>query len=193
MLTSDNHEIPGRDMTEDNGGETVSVTKAALAHARGISLTSAERLIRRRGWQKTADNDGKIRVLVPRTWLERPRDNTGDKAPDTARDGPAGVRSDNSRAAAFEAAVATLGDALAVLKTELEHERARADRAEAEAGEARSRADRAEARADKAEARAEVAETVMASLEAEIAALRQEKAERRENWLARIMAVLRRG
>ena len=41
-------------MAEDSDGETVSVTKAVLAQARGISISSAERLIRRRGWPKTS-------------------------------------------------------------------------------------------------------------------------------------------
>ncbi len=52
------------------------MTKAELATARGISVESADRLIRRQGWRKVPGNDGRARVLVPLSELrtfEQPR------------------------------------------------------------------------------------------------------------------------
>ena len=46
------------------------MTKAQLAAIRRISVASADRLIRRQGWRKHPGNDGRARVLVPRTWAE---------------------------------------------------------------------------------------------------------------------------
>src|SRR5690242_12778545 len=48
-------------MSED--GQWMS--KAELAAARGISLASADRLVRRRKWRRQKGNDGRVRVLVP--------------------------------------------------------------------------------------------------------------------------------
>src|SRR4051812_17460171 len=41
------------------------LTYAELAEIRGISRTSAERLVRRKRWTRQLGNDGVVRVLVP--------------------------------------------------------------------------------------------------------------------------------
>ena len=43
------------------------MTYAELAAVRGTSQSSAERLVRRRGWPRQVGNDGVVRVLVPLT------------------------------------------------------------------------------------------------------------------------------
>lgn len=48
----------------------VWMTKAELAAVRGISIGSANRLVRHRRWERHPGDDGRIRVLVPRRWAE---------------------------------------------------------------------------------------------------------------------------
>ena len=57
------------------------LTYAELAAMRGISRTSAERLVLRRRWRKQKGNDGAVRVSVPATFLTSP-----DASPDTSPD-----------------------------------------------------------------------------------------------------------
>lgn len=47
------------------GDDTVRLTYAELAAARGVSLDSAKRLVLRRGWMRQRGNDGLTRILVP--------------------------------------------------------------------------------------------------------------------------------
>lgn len=49
------------------GDGTRRMTYAELADVRGISVPSAERLVRRRRWARQAGNDGVVRVNVPLT------------------------------------------------------------------------------------------------------------------------------
>jgi hypothetical protein len=229
-----------RDSTRD----MVWVSKVDLAQARGISISSVEKLSRRRGWKKQPGNDGKTRVLVPRSVL-------GDSPADMSRDTlqrrpvtspatvPVDVGADNrainaaveaaidasvaawrgraeaaeARVAAADAVAATLGDALAVIRTDMERERARADKAEEQIIAADARADRFETearevrtrldwtegqaeaergRADRAVAALTAEQAARASAEAKIAGLQHDQAERRRTWLARITAALRR-
>lgn len=48
----------------------VWMTKAELAALRGISIGTANRLIRQRRWERQPGDDGRTRVLVPRRWAE---------------------------------------------------------------------------------------------------------------------------
>src|SRR4051812_4128029 len=57
-------------ISPDDPADGIWMTKAELAAARIISTASADRLIRRHGWRKQPGNDGRVRVLVPRTWVE---------------------------------------------------------------------------------------------------------------------------
>jgi hypothetical protein len=43
------------------------MTYAELAAVRGISVVSAERLVRRKHWPRQVGNDGVVRILVPLT------------------------------------------------------------------------------------------------------------------------------
>ena len=61
------------------------LTYAELAAMRGISRTSAERLVLRRRWRKQKGNDGAVRVSVPATFLTSP-DTSPDASPDTSPD-----------------------------------------------------------------------------------------------------------
>ena len=62
------------------------MTKAQLAAVRRISVASADRLIRRQGWRKHPGNDGRARVLVPRTWAEPSRNGATDAPPSDPTD-----------------------------------------------------------------------------------------------------------
>src|SRR5215472_2858599 len=53
------------------------VTFRELAEMRGISQHSAARLVRRHRWRRQADNQGRVRVLVPAEALDRPADKAG--------------------------------------------------------------------------------------------------------------------
>jgi hypothetical protein len=115
-------------MPEGNG-QSLRLTYAQLAEARGISKASAERLVRSRKWPRILGNDGVAIVIVPpgETFPgsgggsgsgkpgrhRRPRTLPHDPPPDTLLD----IRG------AIEVA-------LAPLREQLEHERGRADRAE---------------------------------------------------------------
>src|SRR5215207_5014529 len=51
--------------------ETRLLTYAELGEALGITVDSAKRLARRRGWKKQPGNDGRARVAVPAERLVR--------------------------------------------------------------------------------------------------------------------------
>ena len=59
------------DITLAVGDGARRMTYAELAQARGISLASARRLVRRHGWGRQAGNDGVVRVTVPLPALQR--------------------------------------------------------------------------------------------------------------------------
>jgi hypothetical protein len=108
--------------SSDDGA--VWMSKRELAAVRGISVASADRLVRRQGWRRQPGNDGSARILVPPDFAsppatDKPRVKTavppGKSAPDVSR------------------AINSLSDALAVLKEQVQRERVRADKAEAEA------------------------------------------------------------
>jgi hypothetical protein len=55
------------DITLAVGDGARRMTYAELAAVRGISVLSAERLVRRKNWPRQVGNDGVVRVLVPLT------------------------------------------------------------------------------------------------------------------------------
>ncbi len=156
------------------GDDTVRVTYAELARARGVSIGAARRLAQRHRWPKQVGNDGLSHVLVPATFLVRsefvvgddPHDSAfvaNDIAPDVARDIPqplgyapdelvaalADVATDIARHVAADVAtdvIATLREQVSDLRTQLSAERDRADRAEGRAQEAEERVREAENR-----------------------------------------------
>ena len=104
------------------------MTYAELADMRRISVASAERLVRRRRWERISGNDGVVRVSVPLTEARK-------TPPRTKRVSVSGRRTsppDND-------VVRTLETAVSVLSAQLAHERSHTDRE-------RTRADLAEAR-----------------------------------------------
>jgi hypothetical protein len=168
------------------------MSKAELAAARGISLASAGRLIRRHSnWRRQPSNDGNtIRVLVPRSALDRPKDDLEGRPTVSPKDDlEDDLTGDRRTSAAFETAIlAWQGRALAAeSRIELAEARAvaadaRADRFEADAREVRTRLDWAEGQAEAERSRADQAETE----------LRLDQEWRRRGVLARLRAALRR-
>jgi hypothetical protein len=133
------------------------MTFAELSQARGISLPSARKLVRRHQWRRQTGNQGIVRILVPADALDRPRDDPGaDPLPDPGpapspdhgpvlRPDPGADPSDTQRAiTALEASVTVLREQLDRAEAGRETERNRADRAENRADQAESRADRSE-------------------------------------------------
>ena len=114
------------------------VSFADLAQRRGISRAAASKLVRRHGWRRQTDNQGRVLILVPEVALDRPsvRPPPGDD--DTASVRPS-VGGGMARLAA--GALAALEDAIARLHEQLDVANARAERAEVDRAEERQRAD----------------------------------------------------
>lgn len=109
------------------------LTYAELGAVRGTSTASAERLVRRRGWQRTLGNDGIVRVTVP---LEeaRPAKQKASVTPRTVtpRTSSQTVTPRTSGADVMPRTSAeAFASAIDLLAQQLERERSRADRAEA--------------------------------------------------------------
>jgi hypothetical protein len=122
--------------------ETVRVTYAELAKARGVSIAAARKLVLRHRWPKQIGNDGLTHALVPVSFMEE----TG------GRDDPPPFDEAVIEAIAKATAVAvtgvlpdlrtvlpTLQEAIASLRVELYEQRDRADRAEARVRELEAR------------------------------------------------------
>jgi hypothetical protein len=77
------------------------MTFAELSQSRGISKTSAMRLVSRHGWRRQKNNKGQVRALVPVGWVAA--DDT--KEPNSTADMSRAIR-------AFDAAIATLREQL---------------------------------------------------------------------------------
>lgn len=120
------------------------MTYAELADVRGISVTSAERLVRRRRWGRQVGNDGVVRVLVPLTEARKPRKT---KAPDkdlsalgqsrmspqiSSQTSGADIREDS------DAAIRPLASAVEALREQLTIANDRAEAAERRCGELRA-------------------------------------------------------
>ena len=178
---------------DDDDGRWLSYVE--LAALRGISRDSAERLVRRKGWRRQADNQGNVRILVPNPIA----DGRTDSQPDI-------VRHISRLQESFDAVIE-------VIRADLDRERSRADRAEAGRAAERSRADELRGRVDDlgtklagaqaelataqdqveaANALAEAAQIARGEAEADAAELRQAEAERRARGvLARLRAAWR--
>jgi hypothetical protein len=161
------------------------MTFAELSQSRGISKTSAMKLVSRHGWRRQKNNKGQVRALVPVEWVATEWVAAEDtKEPNSTADMSRAIR-------AFDSAIATLREQLVRetgrteaaerVRTALTVQLAQAEagraaerfRAEAEK-EARTRAE-AEAEALRAQldqARAEAQQAARAA-EAEAARLRQ--------------------
>src|SRR4051794_17470928 len=140
------------------GNDTVRLTYAQLARARGVSIGAARRLAQRHRWPKQVGNDGLSHVLVPATFLVgSDPDATGvasdvatHVAPDITDDSSqshgvatdylvaalANVATDIARHVAADVAtdvIATLREQVTDLRVQLSARYERADRAEGRA------------------------------------------------------------
>jgi hypothetical protein len=170
---------------DDPEGGGAWLTKAELAEARGITIASATRMIRRQGWRRQPGNDGRVRVFVPQGQSDpRPQVRPEGTPQVTPEDGE---ESDHraapkvtpgsalSLSEAFSAALAEIREAhageVATLRDQLARERATADVAEAAVTELRLRTEGLTVRLDEAEERVEralaTAKDALATAEAE--------------------------
>jgi hypothetical protein len=131
------------------------MTKREIAAVRGISIASADRLVRRHGWRKQPGNDGRVRTYVPTDWAEpKPADppdirsdGRSDVPPDISRQeggflvGPSDIRSDARSdvpsdisiiTKAFDAAIASLTERARVAERRAEQAEARVNQLEIE-------------------------------------------------------------
>jgi hypothetical protein len=146
------------------------MTKAQLAAVRRISVASADRLIRRQGWRKHPGNDGRARVLVPRTWAEPGRNGATDAPPHD----PTDKTPDHPRDAALNPT--DISSAISALERAIVASEKRADQAENRANQAGIRAEQAESRADALRERVEGLLTQLATAEAGALASREQLA-----------------
>lgn len=129
------------------GDGTRRMTYAELAQAKGISVASARRLVRRHGWPRQVGNDGGIvRVLVPLSHLTPGPGTTRRKTSNSAASddpGPAQVMADGTlptpaaddpgttdNGSRPDPRTEALAQAIAILREQLAIANARADRAE---------------------------------------------------------------
>ena len=106
--------------------DSVWMTKAEFAAARRISMSSANRLIRQRRWERQPADDGRIRVLVPRRWAEDAASGWGAAAAPLMEPGAEATTGRGER----HGIVDTLREA--VIRLEAEIETARSGRRQAE-------------------------------------------------------------
>jgi hypothetical protein len=64
------------------------ISFADLAMRRGISRASASKLVRRHGWRRQTDNQGRVLILVPAEALDRPADGPLDRPTGSPLDSP---------------------------------------------------------------------------------------------------------
>ena len=121
------------DITLAVGDGARRMTYAEIAESRRISVSSAERLVRRRHWRRQVGNDGVVRILVP---LDDAQDR-GQRA-DSGKDQSVRTTSEDVRIfgdvrgtiRTLETAVRTLGEQLEAANDSLLSERRRAEHAE---------------------------------------------------------------
>jgi hypothetical protein len=170
----------------DNDGKWLTFIE--LSQARGISLPSARKLVRRHKWRRQAGNDGVVRILVPSDALDRPTPDPGADLDTASRTDPGPDCSPDPGTGSWDisSVFSTLQTAVASLTERAESAEKRADRAETRAEMAEARANRAEQalsaeqnRAFRAEARADQAEISLDKMETELEAAKiaQAKAE----------------
>ena len=106
------------------------MTYAELAESRRISVSSAERLVRRKHWRRQVGNDGVVRILVPLDDTQNPKEGVDPDNGESVRTTRSTIRiSDDVRGTirTLETAVRTLGEQLEVANTSLVAERQRVD------------------------------------------------------------------
>jgi hypothetical protein len=189
----------------DTASGTRWISLRDLAEARGISLHSATRLVRRNGWRRQRDNRGHVLALVPIEALSRQSDMPSTMVEGRPSAGGAEAHGDvthlvgaleaaitaaGERAQADAATIATLQAHLAAERDRTAAEQSRADAAEAARDaaialadqtvallkDAAARADRAEAGRDGERARADVLRDRIDAMQVAAAALQAQLA-----------------
>jgi hypothetical protein len=116
------------------------MTYAELATVRGISATSAERLVRRKHWPRQVGNDGVVRVIVPLTEARKLRQRTApDVLPDNTGQLPGHDRMSEMSAPGDPRTIRTLESAVEALREQLGIANRRVDELQAELSEERRR------------------------------------------------------
>jgi hypothetical protein len=158
------------DMTADIDADGRWMTYAELADMRGIDRQSARRLAARSKWRRQKDNQQVVRVCVPLATVATQREKQGmsadmsivvrplEAAIMTLREQLAAVRTDQDRERTSWA------EQMAAIRTDLDRERGRADQAAAEARGLRTRLDQAEGRAEDERCRIDRAEGILDGL-----------------------------
>jgi chromosome segregation ATPase len=161
-------------------GEVRWLSYSQIAALRGISRTSAERMVRRAKWRRQVDNQGVTKAAVPLKYAEPDRASP----PDSQAENPPEI-------AAFREAVKALEAAVSSLTERSEAAEKRADQAEIRVEWAENRADQAEERSDRAVAQAhraeQMAEDLLAKLDraqAELATTQDQAEAARREWEA---------
>jgi hypothetical protein len=175
-------------MPEDNPPDIRWLSYQEIAVARGISRTSAERMVRRAKWRRQVDNQGVTKAAVPLSYLERDPADPPDRPPDRQGENLPGNGLLHDAVRAFEASIATLTEQLArerdrsdkSVAAMIETEKAVGDlrrkldasqtslaAAEAGAAELRDQLEQTRAQAQDARQRAEATDELVRRLEAE--------------------------
>jgi len=118
------------DITLAVGDGARRMTYAEIAQSRRISVSSAERLVRRKHWRRQVGNDGIVRILVPLDDTQNPKEHADSDNGDPVWTTRSAVRtSDDVRGTIriLEAAVRTLGEQLEFANKSLIDERKRVD------------------------------------------------------------------
>src|ERR1700683_1268426 len=111
------------------------MTFAELSQARGISLPSARKLVRRHQWRRQTGNQGIVRILVPVEALDRPRHPGADPLPDLGPvpppdHGPVLRPDSGTDPSDAQCAIIVLEASVTILREQLDQVNGRADRAE---------------------------------------------------------------
>ena len=159
------------------------LTYAELAQARGISLASARRLVRRHGWPRQVGNDAVMRVAVPLGEVQ------AHKAPDSAtarpRPAQAGPGGPMPMPPADGPGTEVLAQAIDSLREQLVIANDRVERAERRADQERSLLEEARAQIADAVAAERIAAGEAAALRAELDRRKEWKLLRRLRWALR--------
>ena len=129
------------DITLAVGDGARRMTYAEIAQSRRISVSSAERLVRRKHWRRQVGNDGIVRILVPLDDTQNPKEHADSDNGDPVWTTRSAVRTgDDVRGTirTLEAAVRTLGEQLEFANKSLIDERKRVDELLHELADART-------------------------------------------------------
>jgi hypothetical protein len=158
-------EIMASDISLAVGDGARRMTYTELAESRRISVSSAERLVRRKHWRRQVGNDGIVRILVPLDDTENPKERADPDNGGSVRMTRSAVRTgDDVRGTlrTLETAVRTLGEQLEVANTALFSERQRVDALQIGLTEERRRVEDGRKRIDELQQRVDELHTALA-------------------------------